>query len=172
MKRMIDSDKIKVNNNGEVEINASTKFNEDIDASGVNLTIDDITLPEDGNQSVKKIYCHPISTRFTRGSVLSAQFSCLIFDNNPEPYTWATFVEKVASISENNREAVIMASGYVYNNDAPTQSIVISHLSYNTENPAITCEGVKDNNGDANYYTMQTEYLTFAYFSDGVNAIN
>ena len=164
MKRMIDSDKIKVNNNGELEINAPVKFNEDIDASGVNLTIGDITLPEDSGQSVKKIYCHPITFSGTNYAI-----SLMILNNDPTPIdSLGKLHDWIQSIYAIVGDSIRINCSGGYSDGSNT--LICDHISYGSNTYYIT--GLKNN-----IYAYQSGaslsaiFGTPEIFNDGVNAI-
>ena len=88
-----------------------------------------LTIGDDGNVSVtagvysienaKPIYCHPI-TCFNQNSPAYFMFTCLIFNNNPEPFTVETLKSFIDSLPDN---ASIMASGYCKTTDKEVTSI-------------------------------------------------
>ena len=123
--------------------------------------------------STKKIYCHPIQI----GHVDSTPYfimTCLIFNNDPTPFTlgsFKTWLDNIVLLS--GESAVVMASGYYKSTDAEITSMSYIYKSKTTGNYGIaggkyntsTLQSVSNASFDAVFPSGTT-------LNDGVNAIN
>ena len=115
MKRMIDSDTIKVNNNGKVEINA-------------NVIVNGAITPQ-SDQSVKKIYCHQIILLRESVAITNIKYTIgiLIFTNDNASIN--TFEKLKTLINSFATTFNFVVTGKVQNIVSGSEKqIVLSHL--------------------------------------------
>ena len=158
MKRMIDDSKIKVNNNGEVEINANVVVN------------GEMSFP-DGEQSTKKIYCHPISIRDSGVETNKCRITALIFNNDPTPFTWTSFKKWIDDLQEatEGKGRLMISGGYA----TTTMSIICSYfVKTNTNYYYVVGLATDGSNASFGGTTWETTFPSTYVFEDGVNAIN
>ena len=150
-------------------------FTGDVGVGGDLSVIGNAILPEingEENPSVKPIYCHPcfVNTEFTEGEYEGRKylFTCLIFNNDPTPFTLATFMSYVSNLC-NNYGAKIMISGAMYD---LVNSIIATCIEYDETYEKVVLKGLvsgSSNVGVVGFTTMNASNTTFA---DGVNKIN
>lgn len=122
---------------------------------------------EDKWEMTKPIYCHPIYCTYARSDLTIVTFTCLIFNNDPTPFTKTSFLEWAINLFANYNDASVMASGYV--GETPCSRLKI-HPSTPTD--SIALEAVTSGGQANSYYTIDETQLTNATFRDGVNKIN
>ena len=136
----------------------------------------DIKVADDDEQSVKKIYCHPVKMYSLTANKNSYRLTFIVFNNSPTAFTRATFAAFIQSIGESTLyNASLLASGGFYETLSST-FIVASYLAYLGSSRGFVLAGIKTDG------TKEvSEGLTFAElfdtddkydFYDGVNAIN
>lgn len=156
MKRMIDSDKIKVNNNGEVEINANVVVN------------GEMSFP-DGEQSTKKIYYHPIEIFKADVCLLSGT----ILNNDPTPITsWNTIKNIIASWAGEGSYARFNINGG-WNDSDNSRIVITSEIIYVKTGNKYVLTGTTTNGVLLTAATgLDITNETFTQINDDVNAVN
>lgn len=147
----LNGDKVSIDKNGNVVIEG------DVEIDG------DLNLSDTTNQSVAKIYYHPIYISDNVNENIRANF--IILNNDPTPLTAATFLATIKSLMDNG--ALINITGCVKYSGAYYQAYIILKSGDNYlifANNASTF-GVAVNLD--NVYNVENITVT-----DGVNAIN
>ena len=157
MKRMIDCDKIHVNNQGKVEIK---------DAKFTNA----IELP--AGQSAKKIYYHPIfvDARLAEQTYVAANtrilFSVVILNNDPTPFTTSTLGNTLFSFDRINpfisNSIVLVNENTFYPISAAKSSDKMYLIGYDSSG---TLHSEQTNQ-------IRLDNASINYVFDSVNAIN
>ena len=171
MRRMIPDNKWKeVKNATEpLSYNSATRVltvDSDLQMTG------DILVADEDQQSVKKIYCHPIQLNNKADSSAKFRLTCLIFNNSNTPFTLATFKDFIDTLkTATSGTGALMLSGAYYDG---TKTVIVSRILKNlTDTYSI---GGLDTNGNSNsvYNNDFDELLgeTFTEIYDGVNPIN
>lgn len=125
------------------------------------------------NASTKKIYCHPVYMSHATGvgNYPYYRMCCLIFNNDPTPFTQTTFIDYLKSLGElTSYTAKIMMSG-VY---TQSESASINNVAYLRTSTATTFfigggSGSSTNSLSGNINEL---FTSDGEFEDGVNAIN
>lgn len=116
------------------------------------------------NPSVKPIYCHPIYFRCSNQDNNELRFCCLIFNNDPTPFTSTTFKTYIEGLMNNG--AIILANGYIYVNNVNRTCICLRKFQeYYSVYSFTETDGVIATNY-IGYFTNIIEFV------DGVNKIN
>ena len=170
MRRMIPDNKWK-----EVK-NATEPLS--FDSANRVLTVDsdlqmtgDIKVADPDEQSVKKIYCHPIAINRTSVSNITCRLTMLIFNNTPTAFTMTALQSFLVDIAPNSGK--LLVSGAYYNGDSQ-QTFIASYLSYNTVDEYFYLTGIDVSDGSGVYKrgtSLQAIFATEA-IEDGVNPIN
>lgn len=134
-----------------------------------------VSVIESGEvENAKPIYCHPVTWGDKVTGTFAFQVTMLIFNNDPTPFTYTSFVEWVKKLSkDNNIPARIMATGYY--KDTPNSYIYpVSYLYVDERDETspkvyqliVSASQVENIVFDVNLASQPYQ------FSDGVNKIN
>ena len=148
------------------------------DSASRKLTIDsdlqmtgDILVADPDEQSVKKIYCHPITITQTSGK--NFRLACLIFNNNPTPFTLSTFKAFVDNLADSMQSTARILTTGAYNDTDSGKVVILSWF-----NKAYGGQyGLVGVDTDGNNVAVQKNNFNdlipdTAGLDDGVNAIN
>ena len=150
MKRMIDCDKIHVNNQGKVEIK---------DAKFTNA----IELP--ATQSAKKIYCHPLEC-FISGVGI---FCALIFNNSADVIdSWAKLKSTIASFGGTNYNRLLITGAYNHS----SKVCICSEIVHFVNTGKYYINGVDTDGTIVTGNVIDLTDVAFTSIVDDVNAIN
>ena len=122
-------------------------------------------------ENAKPIYCHPITINYET-SPKYIRITCLIFNNDPTPFTINSFkkwIDDVAEATENTARLMI-SGGVTYD----TTSVIVSYLYKSASNNYII-GGLSRTTGENDYVSdadFNNLFPTGNLFIDGVNKIN
>ena len=140
----------------------------EIDKDG-NVVIEGALTLGDEDQSVKKIYCHPISIIKRTGDQQYC-LSCFIFNNDSTPFTFSTFKDFIDNLYETLGGTVrICMSGYYKDTTYYGAVSILYKASTSTYG---LCLGNADTPSAYNVTSWGLLLGTPLEFTDGVNAIN
>ena len=123
--------------------------------------------------NAKPIYCHPITIADnTVGASQSGKLGCLIFNNDPTPFTPATFIDFLDALYTQIGGVVriITTGGFTDNSNNVAVAAYMGKVGANS----YYLSGIKTTGDGEVYMTFSKEDLTsyIKYFYDGVNKIN
>ena len=119
-------------------------------------------------ENAKPIYCHPITMGYKDASH-EFTLTCLIFNNDGTPFTFASFNEWLDALIAQITTARIMCSGYVI---VGGETLPVSYLNYTTDNVGIIVSPGSVSSINDNFTPNQWKALVMTSFNDGVNKIN
>ena len=121
--------------------------------------------------NAKPIYCHPLTIT---NNDRNARLTCLIFNNDPTPFTLSSFVDYIDALFEQVGATVrIMTSGCYALGETFDTIVVASYFAKRTGQYFFSGQKA-DGTGYGEMVFGSKEYLVayFSEFSDGVNKIN
>lgn len=173
---MIPTENVEVKPNGQLVLQRNTKdlvvqgdavFTGDIDAENGLLKIDQISLPEDGAQSVKKIYYHPVYCIMNVTDGRDIRFQCAIINNSNVAYTTTTLLPAIKELCDLG--AVININGGINTIDDQADFLPVYALYKRTTTYVIE---YFDKTAASGITNVNITNATLTQVLDGVNPIN
>ena len=167
MRRMFSEEQLKKIVKDFLASNEDFEFGGDVDIDG-DLSVSGAINGEE-NPSVKPIYCHPIVITYSSPQI---RVTCLIFNNDPTPFTLSTFKDWIDDLYTKIGDTIrIMMSGAYYLS-GDNHVLIASYFFKGVTNYGISGlieTGASESVSNINFNSV---FPADCSFTDGVNKIN